>query len=319
MKKAFLFFMPLLLAACSLNASSLEPSPTIPAAAQDTAIPSATQLTRTGTPEPATQPPDTPIPSPTHSPSSTPPQPAGERRGPAFPSFYTFHWFDEKDGWAETLEGRILRSTDGGRSWVDVTPAGVTSARGATTFFLDPEKAWFMSTQGYSTGKLFHTADGGQTWEAYDTPFGYIAASSAPLTFLDEAQGWIGGPLECGQSISHNCPFSLYQTMDGGRTWLAPKTITYPQDLLDRASTTYIAITVQNPKTLLAVPGQVIPGWPLTLYLTRDAARTWQAAPVPGPLPGAGHLGAVGGQAGGENPRLKPPVFLTDQEAFSRS
>jgi len=173
-----------------------------------------------------------------------------------------------------------------------------------------------MSTQGYSTGKLFHTRDGGLTWEAYDTPFGYIDASFIPLIFLDEKQGWTGGLQECSQTISRNCPFPLYETRDGGRTWLAPKTISFPQDLLDRVSTTYIAFTIRNPNTLLAAPGQVIPGWPLSLYLTRDAARTWQAVPVPGPLPGAGHLGAVGGQPGEENPRLNPPVFLTDQEGF---
>jgi photosystem II stability/assembly factor-like uncharacterized protein len=122
--------------------------------------------------------------------------------------------FNELDGWAVT-EAEIVRTNDGGLSWYNLTPHGMTeTGYSVTPFFLDTEHAWAQksSTENYPhSGTLSRTIDGGFTWEDFSVPF-----SEGDLTFLDPDHGWMLAELGIGAGSN---AVAVFQTQDGGATW----------------------------------------------------------------------------------------------------
>src|ERR1700680_45390 len=77
----------------------------------------------------------------------------------------SIHMIDETTGWAMT-QNAVLRTTDGGVHWKDVTPADRPLISGINAHFLTVSNAWVsMSPTASSTTLVFHTSDGGQSWQ----------------------------------------------------------------------------------------------------------------------------------------------------------
>jgi photosystem II stability/assembly factor-like uncharacterized protein len=130
---------------------------------------------------------------------------------------------DAENVWAWTsVEGftggeRIVRSSDGGRTWTDATPAGLerlTSARQITSLFvLDADHAFLTDggIAGTAQQELLSTADGGQHWmPASRTP--------APYCYLDFVSPVIGWCVLDRATMGQD-PIGLWATRDGGKTW----------------------------------------------------------------------------------------------------
>ncbi len=131
------------------------------------------------------------------------------------------------NGWAIAgeyfSEKHVLRTEDGGRTWIDVSPPIALSEDGypssVSPYFADAENAWTFYF-GRGMPELWRTSDGGTTWElAWDRHGTVFAAgdSSRPrVQMLDSTQGWllIDSFLGAGSSAS-----DLFRTNDGGRKW----------------------------------------------------------------------------------------------------
>ena len=112
---------------------------------------------------------------------------------------------------------RIIRTTDAGQSWRDVTPAGLTVATGdryiSTADFLDADHAWVVHS-GVADGSpqtLVSTSDGGHHWST----IGRLPSPYCEVQFVNATDGWC---VEVGAASGED-EVIVYQTTDGGRRW----------------------------------------------------------------------------------------------------
>ena len=213
----------------------------------------------------------------------------------------------------------LVRTTDGGRTWTDVTPpaAALLSLPDALTPVLlarDGEHAWLAlccagqtDTSAGMLTEVFSTSDGGRTWTESEPLRGPAYGGPASLSFTGPDDGWLllttdtAGPARFGQ---------LYRTDDGGRHWalLAADVPASCDPSLTVATTSVAWIACgppgpllvssdggthwapqQLPRSAAGVPqftgqtGFMTAGPAAGLYLlvTHDLGRTWRRVPLP--------------------------------------
>jgi hypothetical protein len=138
-----------------------------------------------------------------------------------------------------------LRTTDGGATWVDVSPPSIPGRTPINDqFFLDSTHAWVAETSSSSAAcvdhvVVFRTVDGGHTWqqaapisvrfaEATDYIWAPTTSSTNWFSFVDSQNGWLlvgsgpaaatelGGWPGFGQRWRVG---DLYRTTNGGLLW----------------------------------------------------------------------------------------------------
>jgi photosystem II stability/assembly factor-like uncharacterized protein len=205
--------------------------------------------------------------------------------------------------------GGIIRTTDGGVHWTDVTPP----SNAGPVYFLDATHAWLFP---------YRTTDGGKTWQMGES-IGSSAGSGGLLYFHDANHGWLWsvtnqgdglfatddgglrwarlatnpfatpcGPLPLGSGgdsrrmafvsvsdgwIARHCGASvgasggmLLATHDGGTTWS-------PQQL---PTGTAVPVAINDQNAVIFSAGMFRGDNP-ALLVTSDAGRTWAARRVP--------------------------------------
>ncbi len=123
-------------------------------------------------------------------------------------------------GWAigqkSSDSDHILKTTDGGRGWWDVTPPEAKPSYGevlrAEAFFLDKSTAW-VSYEPYEI--VWRTTDAGITWRSARVPM--AGNLGATLWFLDAENGWMMKYLDAGMNHVYS---ALFLTSTGGRFWV---------------------------------------------------------------------------------------------------
>ena len=114
----------------------------------------------------------------------------------------------------------ILTTEDGGQTWERrKTPAALpkegafAASNSALTIWREHE-IWF-ATGGAAVARVFHSEDGGQTWNVASTP----CAGIYSLAFADRLNGVaVGGDYTKPGDVRGNVAI----TSDGGRRWLDP-------------------------------------------------------------------------------------------------
>jgi len=196
-----------------------------------------------------------------------------------------------RDGWAvseATNPGSasvsppllVTRTSDGGHTWMDVTPAGArsmlaTSNASELLDAVDGERAYFVVTEStaesasaVNTTVLFATSDAGRTW-AESAP---LRATSriVSLSFADAGHGWL--LMTEGAAMGRN-PVRVYRTADGGRHW-SPADAGIPS-ACDKTGMTFPATAVGWLASECAAAS------PAVLLVSRDGGATWVAQPLP--------------------------------------
>jgi photosystem II stability/assembly factor-like uncharacterized protein len=204
-------------------------------------------------------------------------------------------------GWALYLAGNpwsaplgtptlLVRTTDGARTWTDVTPTaavGLLSTANATQVLdaAGPESAYLTVTVSSNeslpgTTRVFATSDGGLTW----TESAPLRAEGAPrqLSFTDPLHGWL--LWDEGAAMGRN-PVRVYRTTDGGSHW----SLTAQSPPMNSNSSAGIPVSCDKTGITFA---SAAAGWMSSdcavglsgeLLVSRDGGVTWtpQQLPVP--------------------------------------
>lgn len=134
--------------------------------------------------------------------------------------------------------------------------------------FVDENTGWYVN--GY--GKIFHTKDGGKTWEKQLEQKGSFFRTVA---FLDKNIGFVGTVgTDYFPNVTDTIP--LYGTKDGGKTWNpVPYKGPYVKGLcaIDVVKEQYINHGTIDYKTHIYAVGRV--GSPANLMISHDNGETW--------------------------------------------
>lgn len=129
-------------------------------------------------------------------------------------SLRQFQMIDLKQGWGAG-DRQVLRTTDGGASWIDVTPKDIKLEISMVpqVIGVDARTAWVIEPNlaDMNAGRLFRTGDAGQTWQVSAVPFGFVYAQvlDSLHAFFLASRG-----VAAGSNV-----VDLYRTDDGGATW----------------------------------------------------------------------------------------------------
>ena len=108
------------------------------------------------------------------------------------------HFVDENTGWVAGNKGVILKTIDGGNTWIR-QKTGITTTL-LDIHFINNNIGWAVGVQGM----ILCTVDGGFTWNRQSTN---VSVQLYGVCFVDSATGWCAG----GNKILH--------TTNGGKTW----------------------------------------------------------------------------------------------------
>jgi photosystem II stability/assembly factor-like uncharacterized protein len=197
----------------------------------------------------------------------------------------SIHMLDTQAGWAVTEKGHIISTTDGGVHWKNVTPQypSTSGQQKVVADFFTLSIAWVavsqIATDGTTTVVVYHTTDGGQTWQ--NTTIQQISPIYQ-ITFVDAQHGWM---LSKQADLASAEAIDILRTTDGGKTWvvvssaLPASTDTPPPGKLpfggDKAGLGF-------PDTMT---GWITGSFPLNgyvfFYVTRDGGATWNRQTLP--------------------------------------
>ncbi len=287
----------LLLAACvPSQATEAIPTPGLPR-------PTATATTRAEA--------STPSPAPTDAPATRTPEAATPTLEAAAENIVhlepgtaitltALEMLDATTGWGiggtGSLGDHVLRTTDGGLTWADVTPPepaitapAFTLAIDAHGHFPDADTAWVVyglaDTSAPTAIQVWHTTNGGAAWtgsEPIDASDLGVSDFFAPsdLHFVDAQTGWFLAHLGVGMNHDY---IAVYATTDGGANW-APVLGPQSEGPQSCGKTGLRFVDAQNGWLTGDCQG-VAPG--LFLYRSADGGATWQSAELPPPASAA--------------------------------
>lgn len=125
-------------------------------------------------------------------------------QSPTSETLRRLYFIDENNGWAVSLGGKIISTTDAGNSW-KIQNSTVTTPI-VDIFFINPNRGWAMtypSEPPFGTS-ILTTTNGGTDW-VKDSVF-FENEIFSTIIFLDENVGFIGGN-------------GIKKTTNGGLTW----------------------------------------------------------------------------------------------------
>jgi len=172
-------------------------------------------------------------------------------------------WFiDPSTGWAVNSNGQILLTENGGASWTEQFRAGVYLR---CVGFANRMRGWVGTL---SEGRrLFHTRDGGATWEQVANLPSVAPAAICGLSVVSESVVYASGTNFPDQ------PPRMIKTLDGGTTWSGWEMSEHATLLVDTFFTSPERGWVVGGKANVSDPSRDDVK-PVVLF-TEDGGQTW--------------------------------------------
>ncbi len=173
-------------------------------------------------------------------------------------------WFiDPSTGWAVNSNGQILMTTDGGNSWTEQFRANSTYLR--CVGFANRLNGWVGTLT--EARRMFHTKDGGLTWEQVANLPAVAPAAICGLSVVNESVIYASGT-----NFPNKAP-RMIKSLDGGETWSGWEMREHATLLVDTYFTSPERGWVVGGKANVANPtrNDVKP----VVLFTQDGGRTW--------------------------------------------
>lgn len=176
-------------------------------------------------------------------------------------------------GWAVAQKTTILRTTDGGNDWTNVTPHYNGTSPAIVPTFADGQHAWiaYESVIGQNPITILRTSNGGQSWQSStispNEPAGVVALQFRGSNYQ---LGWLMVGIDGGPGAGSEA-FGLYYTQNSGQSWSALPSI-------------YTSDQVTGLSFLNTTTGFLAHGGPYStpqLSVTHDAGHSWKALSLP--------------------------------------
>jgi photosystem II stability/assembly factor-like uncharacterized protein len=199
---------------------------------------------------------------------------------------------DSDTGWAVSVDNALLRTTDGGKTWADVTPGKSSIQIGIDAVALSSNVCYVFATVRTSnsnvggTGTVVYvTSDGGVHWKkikdiSHEEPM--------YMCFTDPSHGWLVTAVHKDDTREQG---SIYRTVDGGRTW------TRLANLMQHGYSLLGWVVFTDALHGISAGANIKPNankntdgpWGIldynttTFYTTKDGGKTWQNSHIPIP------------------------------------
>ncbi len=141
----------------------------------------------------------------------------GGSKGVILPTLPLTHirMLDATHGWALD-SNNVLKTSDGGQSWVALTPAGAALNPAVNAEFLNALYAWVIVPNIQAgTVTVFRTSTGGASWQS--SIIHESTADGALVTFINKQVGLL--ELSPNGAGAGSQGIDIFQTIDGGVTW----------------------------------------------------------------------------------------------------
>ncbi|MEU5522000.1 oxidoreductase [Streptomyces sp. NPDC047860] len=183
--------------------------------------------------------------------------------------------------WVAGTAGTVLRTTDGGRSWRDVSPPGAGELQFRDIEAFDARRAVVLAIGEGEASRVYRTDDGGTTWtESFRNTD--ARAFYDCLTFFDHRHG-------LAMSDPVDGKFRILATGDGGRSWKALPDTGMPPALEGEAgfAASGQCLVSSGPRDVWLATGGAARA---RVLHSADRGRTWTVtdSPIPGGDPARG-------------------------------
>jgi photosystem II stability/assembly factor-like uncharacterized protein len=192
-------------------------------------------------------------------------------------------------GWHVNSEGHLIRTTDGGVHWTDVTPASFPQSTNDGAFFLDESHAWLAGTpdglDATTSITVVLSSDGGYSWKrgapvGIPGPTPVVLNYPPSLFFIDSTHGWLFVSGSVGSAASG----FLYRTSDGGLNWQRAADSSSQPLLRGMAVVAFASLStgwLTTGCSCGAIPTQS------PALVTHDGGATWKTQALPAPSNGS--------------------------------
>lgn len=153
----------------------------------------------------------TAVPAAAHEPDSRTPHWELKDSGAPAARFRGLSAVSRNTAWLAGTQGTVLRTTDGGASWRNVSPPGAAELQFRDIEAFDARRAVVLAIGEGEASRIYRTEDGGATWtESFRNTD--AKAFYDCLTFFDHRHG-------LAMSDPVDGKFRILSTSDGGRSW----------------------------------------------------------------------------------------------------
>jgi len=185
---------------------------------------------------------------------------------------------------------RILKTRDGGESWMDHTPPAVfsnldlISEDDTIAYFRDLNRAWVLfnherTWESYSDHRVWLTTDGGETWTASNPlpfPLGVRYVTPAQFYFINPFQGWLW--VHSDYMMMHDYGY-LFYSADGGMNWTLVNST--GDSMIEVLWNTEMAFADEEYGWMLK---DSLGGFTPFIEITQDGGQTWEWIDLPAPI-----------------------------------